>query len=210
MIVDGADELVKHLLASLEADPMRTFQEYFVARALCGGVNLRDAPPWRWTIWWENTLQLGTEMGDQFRYGLRRAAGIPTANGGHLGLRGKVGGDRSVSLLAIGQLLRVVETADLSGNNLGPSGAQLIASAIAESSTLRKVNLSENKFGSSGAQSLIGAIASSVSLVQVDLRANSVGPKEEARLRQTATERRKIRHRLDIYLDAKPTLVEYE
>ena len=210
VIVDGADEMVKQLLASLEKDPMRTFQEYFVARALCGGVNLRDAPPWRWTIWWENTLQLGTEMGDQFRYGLRRAAGIPNANGGHLGLRGKVGGDRSVSLLAIGQLLRVVETADLSGNNLGPSGAQLLASAIAESSTLRKVNLSENKLGSTGAQSLIGAIASSLSLIQVDLRANSVGPKEEARLREIATERRKLRHQLDIYLDAKPTLVEYE
>lgn len=115
-----------------------------------------------------------------------------------------------MSLLAIGQLLRVVETADLSGNNLGPSGAQLLASAIAESSTLRKVNLSENKLGSTGAQSLIGAIASSLSLIQVDLRANSVGPKEEARLRKIATERRKLRHQLDIYLDAKPTLVEYE
>lgn len=206
-LLHGADDSTLSLLSSFEADPMRTFQEYFVAMALCAGIDLKDMPPWRWTIWWDNTLKLGIEMGDAFRKGLRRGSG---ASSGQLNLRGKVGGDRQVSLLAVGQLLRVVDIVDLSCNNLGPEGAKVLALAISESVTLRKLNLSENRLGPEGSAIVAGAIESSSSLIQVDMRINELTPADEARLRRICKERRKQRHRLDIHCDLKPTLIEYE
>lgn len=206
-VVDGTNGVAMRLLHALEADPMRTFQEFFVVKALCAGVALRDMPPWRWTIWWENTLQMGKQIGDGFRKGLKRGSG---ADSGELKLRGKIAGDREVSLVALGQLLRCVEIADLSGNHLGAEGARVLATDIAESKTLKKLNLSENRLGSEGARSIARAITSSVSIIQVDMRVNELGPDDEARFRKICTERRKVRHRLDIYCDMKPTLIEYE
>ena len=203
-VVDGTNGVAMRLLHALEADPMRTFQEFFVVKALCAGVALRDMPPWRWTIWWENTLQMGKQIGDGFRKGpgrLRRRFGRALP------------GARSLATEASrspGQLLRCVEIADLSGNHLGAEGARVLATDIAESKTLKKLNLSENRLGSEGARSIARAITSSVSIIQVDMRVNELGPDDEARFRKICTERRKVRHRLDIYCDMKPTLIEYE
>lgn len=99
-VVEGDESIVE----LLRADPPHALQEYLAAREICEGVRLWDSPPWLWTSWWENTLDLGVEIGTPFRRGLLRAAGV---RGSYLNLRGKIGGDRKVSLKAVGQLLQV-------------------------------------------------------------------------------------------------------
>ena len=151
------------------------------------------------------------QIGDSFRQGLARASGISTADYAPcLKLRGRIGGDRAVSLRAIGQILLVVETADLSANRLGPDGAKALASSISESTTLKKLDLSENHLGSDGAQAIAAAVAKNVSLTNVDMRANHFEESDEAQLRMICAERRTRRHRLDVYCDGKPNLLEFE
>ena len=84
------------------------FQEYFAARALCeAGTVLSGSPPWQWPAWWSNALSLGVEMGDDFRLGLLRTAGV--AGGGTLDLsNGELGGDRKTTLRVVVELMAVL------------------------------------------------------------------------------------------------------
>ena len=50
-------------------------QEYFTTRSICEGRRLKGSPPWQWSVWWMNVLQIGSQM-DEFSYGLQRACGI--------------------------------------------------------------------------------------------------------------------------------------
>ena len=69
------------LFRLLEPQPLQvqsshlSFQEYFAACALRDGATLSGAKPWQWPAWWSNALTIGVEMGDEFRWGLLRAAG---------------------------------------------------------------------------------------------------------------------------------------
>ena len=184
----------------LRADPPHALQEYLVAREICDGVRLFDHPPWLWTHWWANTLAIGIQIGDPFRRGLLRAAGV---QGYVLNLRGKLGGDRAVSLKAVGQLLRVVTSADLSQNGLGTSGAAALAEDIAQSRTLDSINLGENQIGSEGVKQIAEAVVRSASLTMMDLRATSLPEEDQARLRRVASRRRAIagERRLNIFTD---------
>ena len=56
--------------------------------------------------WWSNTATLGNEMGDGFRRGLLRAAGV---EGDAPGLKLRLAGDRSTSLVMV-QALMVVSS----------------------------------------------------------------------------------------------------
>ena len=71
------------LISLLQLQPLQmqaahlSFQEYFVARALCTGEWRLPSPPWEWSAFWDNTLDLGTQMGEhEFGSGLLRAAGL--------------------------------------------------------------------------------------------------------------------------------------
>ena len=163
-------------------------------------VRLFDHPPWLWTHWWANTLAIGIQIGDPFRRGLLRAAGV---HGYVLNLRGKLGGDRAVSLRAVGQLLQVVTSADLSQNGLGTSGAAALAEDIAQSRTLDSINLGENQIGSEGVKQIAEAVVRSASLTMVDLRATTLPEEDQARLRRVASHRRAIagERRLNIFTD---------
>jgi len=184
----------------LRADPPHALQEYLAAREICDGVRLFDHPPWLWTHWWANTLAIGIQIGDPFRRGLLRAAGV---HGYVLNLRGKLGGDRAVSLRAVGQLLQVVTSADLSQNGLGSSGAAALAEDIAQSRTLDSINLGENQIGSEGVKQIAEAVVRSASLTMVDLRATTLPEEDQARLRRVASHRRAIagERRLNIFTD---------
>ena len=75
------------------------FQDYFAALALCEeGTVLSGAPPWQWSAWWANAVRLGSEMGDRFGRGLKRAAGV---TGDKFELNHKLGGDRPTALRAL-------------------------------------------------------------------------------------------------------------
>ena len=79
------------LLNLLSADPLEvqashlSFQEYYVARAICERVHRlpKGAQPWEFGSWWRNTMKLGVEMGKDFGRGLLQAADI---DGKHLDL----------------------------------------------------------------------------------------------------------------------------
>ena len=194
------------ILDVLQSYALRTFQEYLAARALCSGMRIRGSPPWLWTTWWDNTLNLGIEVGSRFRQSLLEVARTEGAveGHGHLNLRAKIGGDRAVSLRAVGLLLRVATTANLSQNNLGEQGMELLSPAIAESDTLAELDISENRlssFGSNGAQLIADAINTNQSLKMVDLRGTVLQPGDVARLRQIASKRRASRRRLQILTD---------
>lgn len=64
------------LLSLLQTEPLQlqashfSFQEYFAARSLCEEGTVLSGPPWQWTSWWANTLDIGEEMGEPFARGL--------------------------------------------------------------------------------------------------------------------------------------------
>ena len=74
-VVDGANGVCMRLLHALKQTQCVHFK-VLCCQALCAGVALRDIPPWRWTIWWENTLQMGKQIGDGFRKGLKRGSSL--------------------------------------------------------------------------------------------------------------------------------------
>ena len=102
------------LLSLLQAEPLQlqsshlSFQEYFAARTLCEkGTVLSGALPWQWPAWWSNALKLGAEMGDPFRRGLLRSAGV---TGDALDLSQKLGGDRPTVLRVVVEFTAVLTT----------------------------------------------------------------------------------------------------
>ena len=113
------------LLSVLQVEPLQmqaahlSFQEYFVAQAICEGAGQLELPielkgsngdvhvvKLSFTAWWSNTAKLGNEMGDGFGRGLLRAAGV---EGDAPSLRVKLAGDRPTSLVMV-QALMVVSS----------------------------------------------------------------------------------------------------
>ena len=95
------------LLSLLQVEPLQlqsshlSFQEYFTARAICDGARLKGKKPWEWSVWWANTITIGSEM-NGFGQGLLRAAEL---EGAVLDLEGRITGDRQTVLRAIGLFL---------------------------------------------------------------------------------------------------------
>ena len=85
---------------------------------------LSGSPPWQWPVWWSNALSLGAEMGDDFRRGLLRAAGVA---GGALDLSGQLGPDRQMALRVVVELMAVLTECSLIHNDLDVESANMLA-----------------------------------------------------------------------------------
>ena len=149
------------LLSLLQAEPLRlqsshlSFQDYFAALALCEeGTRLSGAPPWQWTAWWANAVRLGTEMGDTFGRGLRRAAGM--AAGDKLDLNHKLGGDRPTALRALAAMK--FSSLSLRANGLGADEVEAVAEMVRTSESLTFLDLRYNALGSEGCRALAEAL----------------------------------------------------
>ena len=164
------------LLSLLQAEPLQlqsshlSFQEYFAARALCEeGTVLSGAPPWQWPAWWSNALAIGAEMGEPFRRGLLRAAGV---EGESLDLGKKLGGDRPTAVRAVAELaccLREVCARPAPRLVLLALGRWLL-SRRAHSSTLcacSQLNLASNGLGAEEAKRLAEGLKVKASLTSV-------------------------------------------
>ena len=164
------------LLSLLQSQPLLmqsahlSFQEYYAARAIFKGMALPGEPPWRWSAWWANTLQLGSELGDGFGLGLVRAAGLS----GSLDLSGQIGGHRPTSVAAVAQLIHGLEVIDLSENNLSPAEVVMIARAVQSSPTLTALSLSKNSIGDAGAVALATALVRGSKLTTLNLFGTSL------------------------------------
>ena len=152
-----------------------SLQEYYTAKAICDGRKLPPAfaAPWRWGVWWANTLRLGAEMGDVFGRGLLEAS---SCSAEHLDLKGKIGDTalqaqvqqqqpaskrsskesmrkskeniethRPTALLAVAQLMRATKAITLTGCALTPEEGLRIAEGLRLSSCLTSLNLASNR-----------------------------------------------------------------
>ena len=173
-------ELVLHdrmpLLSLLQARPLQlqaahlSFQEFFVARAICGGgVQLR-LPPWQLGAFWSNTLHFGEELGLEFGRGLLQGVDV---QGGKLDLVGQLGGHlptsgRAVALMGrtlaevsvdrgitldMGQLWGI-PTVSLPSRGLRDSSAAVIAGCMKSNAVLAILSLERNKIGDVGATAI--------------------------------------------------------
>ena len=115
------------------------------------------APPWRFSAWWSNTLRLGVEMGDDFRIGLAYAAGLALDESGktdsqgrpvgdYLDLKGKVGGDRPTSILAISEMMRFFASVDLTACEITNEEAHVLIGALAKCEPLQSLHIGYNQF----------------------------------------------------------------
>ena len=92
------------LLSLLQSRPLRlqsshlSFQEYYVARAVCEGARL-PMPPWELPVLWANTVRLGLDMGNDFCQGLLRSSGKALQGPS---VEVTIRGDRHTSALALG------------------------------------------------------------------------------------------------------------
>jgi hypothetical protein len=130
------------LLSLVQSEPLRlqsshlSFQEYFAARALCEeGTKLSGTPPWQWPAWWANAVELGAQMGDGFGRGLLRAAGV---TGGTLDLSQKLGGDPPTVRRVLAAMMKttVLTSLSVANNNIDGEGAQQLATAVLNCSSL--------------------------------------------------------------------------
>ena len=71
---------------------------------------------------------------------------------------------------------------DLSLNNVGPAGAESLATALKTNKTLTNLYLSQNDLGPAGAESLATALKTNTTLTNLDLSRNNVGPAGAASL----------------------------
>jgi len=78
---------------------------------------------------------------------------------------------------------------NLSGNNLGPTGAESLAAALETNRTLTKLNLSDNVLGSTGAESFATILETNATLTDLDLSYNDFCPDSD-KLLASALERR--------------------
>ena len=134
------------LLSLLQAEPLRlqsshlSFQDYFAALALCEeGTQLSGAPPWQWSAWWANAVRLGSEMGDKFGQGLKRAAG---KTGDKLELNQKLGGDRPTALRALAAMRP--RSLSLRANGIGTEEVEVLAEMVRTNTSLTFLDLRYN------------------------------------------------------------------
>eukprot|EP01064_Diplonema_japonicum_P000659 TRINITY_DN1042_c0_g1_i1.p1 TRINITY_DN1042_c0_g1~~TRINITY_DN1042_c0_g1_i1.p1 ORF type:complete len:736 (+),score=108.86 TRINITY_DN1042_c0_g1_i1:59-2209(+) len=101
------------------------------------------------------------------------------------GLRGKIiryvdltqVGMTSVSLQSVCDLIRIapcLQTVQLDGNNLGPTGAEMLAEVMKINTTVDSLNLGETNIGPSGATLLVQSLANNLLIRNLDLSGNSI------------------------------------
>ena len=149
------------LLSLLQTEPLRlqsshlSFQDYFAALALCEeGTQLSGAPPWQWSAWWANAVRLGSEMGDKFSRGLKRAAGVSADK---LELNHKLGGDQPTALLALAAMRP--SSLSLRANGIGPDGVEALAEMVRSNTSLTFLDLRYNVLRDEDCAALARALA---------------------------------------------------
>ena len=87
------------------------------------------------------------------------------------------GGAGVVAILAQGLMQRpCLSEINLSGNEIGPVGAECLADALRQCPELVKLELQNNNIRSRGAQSLLGVLEQCTALAHLNLRNNMIGP----------------------------------
>ena len=95
----------------------------------------------------------------------------------HLNLSGNEIGEYGAQLLSKALSVNTKLThLNLSGNQIGKSGAQLLSNALSVNTELTHLNLSGNQIGKSGAQFLSDALFYNTTLTHLNLDDNLVGP----------------------------------
>ena len=95
----------------------------------------------------------------------------------HLNLSGNEIGESGAQLLSEALSVNTKLThLNLSGNQIGKSGAQLLSKALSVNTELTHLNLSGNQIGKSGAQFLSDALFDNTTLTHLNLDDNLVGP----------------------------------
>ena len=168
------------LLSLLQTEPLQlqashfSFQEYFAARSLCEEGTVLSGPPWQWTSWWANTLDIGEEMGEPFARGLLRAAGV---EGDALDLSDKLGGDRVTVLRVVELFVSVLASIDVV---VDEQAALSIARAARNCDRVAHLGLIRCKMSPSGAQEIAEYVAISKTLTSLRLDGNELDSRTAA------------------------------
>ena len=186
--IDRAKQDKLPLVSLLTVEPLvlrsshLSFQEYFVARAMCEeGIRnqrLPQEPLWQWPAWWDNMLTIGEGMGKDFNKGLLYAIGLKDGSG-TLDLSGKglgnlrLGDDRpmAVRVRAVCLLLQGLTNVDLAGNGIGLEGGRAIGNALRANCSLTSLDLHNCFVGKEIAE----ALKVTGLLTEIDLQGNDLG-----------------------------------
>jgi len=68
-----------------------------------------------------------------------------------------------------------LETLDLTGNNIGDAGAEMLAVVLERNTALKELKLESNGIGSEGAAKLATALETNSALTTLDLKDNNIG-----------------------------------
>ena len=153
------------LVSLLQADPFEmqfshlSFQEFFAARATCARTYRLPpsaAEPWRWPVWWANTLRLGAEMGADFASGMLEGSRVVN---GRLNLHGAIGGHRPTAMRAVVELCCVAPSVALGQNSLTREEVRAMAMALQRNMLLRQLDLSKNALKDEGGAVVLQALS---------------------------------------------------
>jgi len=168
-----------------------SFQEYMVAHAIHAAgmpsatpvmIPKLDTPPWQWTSWWANTLNIGIKMGPEFAVGLLRCSGVL---GQTLDLSGKtlhqtLHSEHPTALRAVAQLMSKLTTLQLwNSSRLGAGQAWIIAKGLEGNTTLTSLDLAVSAastgIGSEGGKALAECLRRNRALQFLDITGNFLG-----------------------------------
>eukprot|EP00900_Chrysochromulina_parva_P011100 jgi/Chrpa1/19992/Chrysochromulina_OHIO_Genome00027191-RA len=176
----GQDRLP--LLSLLQVEPLQmqsahlSFQDFFAANAICSGkyrLPEGSPPPWQWPAFWANAVTLGSEMGDCFGRGLLHAAGV---TGDTLDLSDKLtGGNRSMTVAAVAQLMCVLASLSLRTNKLTDGEGLKMFATLQTNKTLTQLDLGDNELGEESGKAMVEALKTNTTLTQLDLGGNKLG-----------------------------------
>ena len=77
--------------------------------------------------------------------------------------------------IAISDMMICLEELNISYNNLGDHGAELLSEGITNTKTLRVLNISNNNIGPSGTTAIANALSNNTSLEELYMSKNSIG-----------------------------------
>lgn len=182
--LQGAQTLARKSLFRFQAAHL-SFQEFFVAQAICQGIQLapEEPLPWHWDEWMANAMTLGTHMGPPFRRGLLLTSGL--APNAEVNLAGRLGGHRPTALRAVALIMQEATAINLSRNRLGVRLADeeqevgvlwsRMTGAVRTSQTLRSLNVGHNALKEDLVIALVKALAQNPLCTSIDVAGNLVG-----------------------------------
>ena len=208
------------LLSLLHVDPLQiqashiSFQEYYVARAICSGLRV-PSRPWAWPAWWANVLRLGKGMGEPFRRGLIKGAQVnDEALQLHEVLQPLEEANRQSALLVLQMLVHEIPTVDISDNGLTGADVASLATDLQESTVLTSItfdrgsplpvkqlkgtepiddlDLSHRHLGALSGVGIAKLIAPNEALTSLNLHNNKLGPEGGAAIASALRVNRKL------------------